>query len=257
MHIYYEIEARLLDENGTLLPGAMDFQKRYQQFRPVPGNFVFSDKGAARDALSELEALRLVGKRLYRIEVDESEIESHPAFYLGIEVVMDLLSEKHLNLKYLTSADIAVDYASDTIVASNRVRHLLTMLGAKVDFRQIASTRLGDRFAMTVTTRLPDPLDMPMPVEIGSYEDEPELSSLRSDGRDIISAGNIAVVGDAGIAISDMFRSSGHDLRYKERIIASGTVMSALRGASVSGLLTPIVPLITEEQYRALDDLER
>lgn len=257
MRIYYELEPGFLDATGALLPGASEFQKRYEHFRLVPGNFVFTDKGIAKSAMTALNQFGLKGTSFYRIELDESEIASHPAFYLGVNFVFDLLSENGLDLERLEWADIAADYASEKIVVSTRMRQLLTTLAANLRFEPIANTSRGEWCLLSVFTRLPDPVDIPVPVEIAAYESDPDLWSVRSDGRYVIGPSNVAIVRGAGIAISDVLRTGdGRELHCREKFIISGSVLSAFRAASMSGLLKSVVPLITEEQSRGIDDIE-
>jgi hypothetical protein len=251
MDIKYVIEAELYDLDG-ILPGAEEFLRRYAPNRSgKTTTFVFSDERKADEAFSFLATLRLKADRFYSFRLADDEVPRYPAIYLGIKIVDSLLNNDTVNEALMEDCDLALDYQSERIVAALNVRGLLE--GSTRGLRWSALRHSGTREFMSVdiTERLPEPIIIPVPIEVSPNEEPPGTFAVRSDGRDIITRNNVLHLSEVGVAISEEVKVVSRTVRCRPRCVASGAVIHNLQANGVRGLLEPLTPLILESDRLA------
>lgn len=246
MKIVHKIETELYDNDG-ILTGGEEFLRRYPAQRyGKTTTFVFSEEGMLAEALSLLAKYGLKAERFYVFELDPNEVATYPAIYLGIYITYDLLIDNRVNEMQLNQAGIAMDYQSERIVVTPRVKKLLEGMTRGLQWESTEGTDRRAFVLMKVVEQLPEPIVVPSPVYLGLNERPPGTYAVRSDGRDVITNANISKLVEVGLAVSEEVETQSKVLRWRPRLVASGAVIHALQSASIKGLLEPISPLIPE-----------
>jgi hypothetical protein len=142
--------------------------------------------------------------------------------------------------------EMAMDYQSERIVVTWRVKTLLESLSQGLQWEPVGGTAGREFVLMSVTEALPEPIIVPSPVFVGPNEHPPDTYAVQSDGRDVITDANIAKLKDVGIALSNEIKVKTKVVKHRPYLIALGTIIHALQSARVKGLLEPSSLLIPE-----------
>ena len=251
MEIIYQIEAELYDLDG-ILPGSKDFITRYAAHRVGPTTtYAFVDEYKLTEAMSLLARYNLKVEKFYVFKLRPEEFETYPAVYMGIYVIDNLLTDNKVNENQLNRAEIAVDYESERIVMTPRVKKLLERLAKDLQWELIQGTYGKELILMKVTEKLPEPIFVPSPLYVEPDEYPVGTYAVRSDGRDVITETNISKLMEVGVSVSYNVKKQSNVLRWRPRLIATGAVIHALQTANVKGLLETISPLIPESHSLA------
>lgn len=250
MEIIYQIEAELYDLDG-ILPGGKDFITRYAAHRVGPTTYAFVDEYTLTEAMSLLARYNLKAEKFYVFKLRPEELETYPAVYMGISVIDNLLIDNKINENQLNQAEIAVDYQSERIAVTPRVKKLLERLAKGLQWEVTQGTHGKELILMKVTEKLPEPIFVPSPLYVELNEYPAGTYAVRSDGRDVITEANILKLMEVGVSVSYSVKTQSNVLRWRPRLIATGAVIHALQSANVKGLLETISPLIQESHSLA------
>jgi hypothetical protein len=246
MEIMRKIQAELYSLDG-ILPGGSEFITRYAPYRTGrTTTYVFSEEHLFRDAMSLLSQYGLKAKTFYVFELNQDEIKAYPAVYIGIHDIDGLFVDDRVDDGRLGRFEMAMDYQSERIVVTLRVKDLLERISRGLKWEAVEGMAGQELVLMSVVEHLPEPIIVPSPVFIGPNEYPPGTYAVQSDGRDVITNANIAKLKGVGIAVSEDVRTKEKVMKWRPRLIASGEIEYALQSAKVKGLLEPISPLLPE-----------
>lgn len=241
MKTHHLIEAFLFDSSGRK-PGAEEFEAKYAANCPgKTTSYLFEDEKSAETAMTLLRKHGIDFERGYLFEV--LNVGMHPAFYFGRVSIDGLLREDSVNEKKMGTNDIATDFHSVRVIVSSRMRALLEERAQDVNWITLAGKNKSWS-ELDVKTVLPDPIFLPHAIELGDSEEPDGTYWVRSDGREVISDANVAVLRKAGIAVSDTFRVHDRSRRWRPNLLIAGTVLQSILDRGYNGLLVPHVPLL-------------
>jgi len=248
----HKIEAELYDDQG-ILTGAEEFLRRFSKQRHGrTTTFFFSDENILLEAMSVLAKYNLKAERFYVFQLDPYEAATYPALYLGIHVIDNLLMGNQVNEAQLDQAEIAMDYQSECVVVTPRVKKIFEATTQLLEWEPTEGTNGRKFLVMKVVEHLPQPIIVPAPIYVGLNEYPAGTYAVRSDGRDVITNANISKLMEVGLAVSEEAEIQSKVLRWRPRLVASGVVIHALQSANVKGFLEPVSILIPESHLLAV-----
>ena len=245
MRTLHLLELELPMDDG-MPSNAVKFRREYATNSTGPVSFLFSDGENVKSALAVAATLNLPARHFYVFDLRPQELASHPAVYFGAEAVYDLLGSDGIDPANLEDRELAMDYATERIIASPRVVKLLAGSAPAIKWTPVNSIEVAGWSALAIHESLPDPIFIPYPVEFGQNEGTDDRYWIRSDGRDVISDTNVAILSKVDLAASHSGRTPAGTFKWRRRLIASGKVMGLLTAANIRGLVRPLTPLLPE-----------
>ena len=253
MRIRYLITAELFALASGPRPGAESFRREFAAYRTAIASHFRFDRAADVDrAEARLRELGLAGSRFYEFELPPQELAAHPAVYLGIDSVDDLLDGGEVDPENLGERELAVDFASRRLFARDRARACLSRHAPDLTWNHHSGGPVAGLYEIRIGRALPEPIAIPLAVEVNENPSPPGVHSVRSDGRDVITDGNARFLRRAGLAISRSAAVDGRVLTWPDRLVASGALMSDLLDAGIEGVLEPLAPLLPASHPLAL-----
>ena len=238
---------------NVTLPAGDVFFRQYATYKTGDITFEFPDERSLEEAHHFATNLGLRSAILHVFSLEQTDFANIPGIYFAPESVYGLFQGDRVNLEVLESRDLAVDYDTNRIVASDKTRHLLGETRS-ISWSSLPRAARAGWSQLTIAKSLPDPIFIPTPLEMGHSEGIDDRYWVRSNGRDFLTKSNAAVLQQLGIAASDMGRTPTGAFSWDRRLVASGKVIEALIGANVKGLVRPLTPLLMEESDQIQQD---
>lgn len=159
----------------------------------------------------------------------------------------DLFQGEKADSKKVKKYDLVQDYESELLLVSPGAKEILESEIFGAEWNLIETTKGELFFSLEITKVLPDPIVVPVPVEVEELEMFPGFYSIRSDGREVITQPNLDELKIAGIAISTEANIGEKTVKWMPQpIITTGAIIHKIRSKKLRGFAEHPVPLLLE-----------